>query len=182
MVMLLAKAASFLQKAIAVVFLSPYSANACLRKAYRLNIKEWNMLYTIPRKRIQALSLALILTMLVISVTAFAATELISAKKGGKIEVAQGVLAVIKPHALEEDTIISANMEVTRDRISFVFGPSGTQFKKPMELYISWSVIDDVEDLAIYGEDNEEIEPVKINGRGLKYHINHFSIYYFRRR
>jgi hypothetical protein len=140
------------------------------------------MLNTILRKRAQVLALILVLSVLLIAATAFAAAEYISAKKGGTVDVAPGVSLVIKPGALEEDTAISANMKAKRDRISFQFGPSGTEFSKPAVLCISWEVIDGVEDLTLYGENSEEIGPTKITGWGVKYYIEHFSVYYFRRR
>ena len=137
------------------------------------------MLDTILRRRAQALVLVL---SLVLSVTAvFAATELIEAKKGGTINIAPGVRLVIRPGALEEDTAISADMIQKRDRILFRFKPSRTEFLKPAELRIHWQAIEDVEDLILYGEDGEEIEP-EIRGWGTKYYIEHFSLYYFRRR
>lgn len=140
------------------------------------------MLNTILRKRAQVLALILVLSVLLIAATAFAATELIRAKRGGTVDVAPGVSLVIKPGALEEDTVISANMRVKRDRITFRFGPRGTEFSKPAVLRISWQAIDGVGDLTLHGEKGEEIEPAKITGQGVKYHIEHFSVYYFRRR
>ena len=140
------------------------------------------MLNTVLRKRVQVLLPVLVLSVLLVAATAFAATEYISAKRGGTVDVAPGVSLVIKPGALAEDTVISANMKVKRDRISFRFGPSGTEFSKPAVLCISWRAIDGVEDLTLFGEDGEEIEPAKTTGWGLKYYIEHFSIYYFRRR
>ena len=140
------------------------------------------MLNTILRKRAQVLAVILVLSLLLIAATAFAATKYISAKKGGTVDIAPGVSLVIKPGVLEEDTAISANMKVKRNRISFSFRPSGAEFSKPVELCISWQAIDDVEDLTLYGENGEEIEPAKTTRWGVKYYIEHFSMYYFRRR
>jgi hypothetical protein len=150
-----------------------------------MDLEVWrnqSMLNTILRKRAQVLAAILVLSVVLIATTAFAATEYIKAKRGGIVPVAPGVSLVIKPGALAEDTVISANMKVKRNHISFCFGPSGTVFSKPAELCISWQAIDDVEDLTLYGEDGEGIEPAKTTRWGVKYYIEHFSMYYFRRR
>lgn len=142
------------------------------------------MLSTILRKRAQALAVILVLSVFLVATTVFAATKLIEAKKGGVVQIAQGVELVIRPNALEEDTVIAASMELQRKRVVFEFGPDGTKFRKPAHLSLSWAAMEalgDLESLTLYGEDGEEIEP-KIKGWGMEYPIDHFSLYYHRRR
>ena len=146
------------------------------------------MLNTIPRKKAQVLAITLVLSVLLIAATVFAATEVIEAKKGGRIDVAPGVSLVIKPRGLAEDAVVSANMKVKRNRIRFSFSAvaldddDDVELTKPAVLRVSWRVIDSVEGLTLYGEDGEQIEPDKTTGWGVKYYIEHFSLYYFRRR
>ena len=139
------------------------------------------MFNTVLRKRSQSFALVLVLAALLIATTAFAATKLIIAQKGGRINVAEGVVFVIRPGALEEDTVISVDMIRKKKRIIFEFGPDDTRFSRPAELKISWEVLEDVDDFTLYGERGEEILPRK-TGWGLIYEIEHFSLFYFRRR
>ena len=141
------------------------------------------MLNTILRKRAQVLALILVLSVLLTATAALAATKLIIAKKGGTVNIADGMELVIPPKALVEDTFISADVKHKRDRVIFSFGPDGTEFSKPAKLFISWQAVDDadVEDLTLYGPDGLEIEP-KIKGWGVEYGIDRFSLYYYRRR
>jgi len=146
------------------------------------------MLNIILRKRAQVLALILALSVILVAATAFAATEIIKARRGGRIDVAPGVSLVIKPGGLEEDAAVSATMKVKRNRIYFSFSAaavddgSDVELTKPAELYVSWQAVDGVEDLTLYGEDGEEIEPAKATKWGAKYYIDHFSLYYFVRR
>ena len=143
------------------------------------------MLKIIPRKRVYVFALILVLSVLLTAMTALAATRLIKAKTGGTINIAPGVNFIVLPDALEENTVISADMEETEDGIDFHFGPSGTTFDPPAELRITWQAIGgrDVEDITLYGEDGEEIEEEpEITPWGVIWYIEHFSIYYYRRR
>jgi len=141
------------------------------------------MLHTFLRKRAHVITLIVVLSILLTAMTALAASKLIVAKKGGTIDLAPGVKLVIPPKALEEDTVISADMRVKKKRITYDFGPSGTVFSKPAELIISSKVFKKahVDDLVLYGEDGETIEPIR-KKKSLVYEINHFSAYYHRRR
>lgn len=146
------------------------------------------MLNTILRKRAQILALILALSVILVAATAFAVTEIIKAKKGGRIDVAPGVSLVIKPGGLAEDAMVSATMKVKRNRICFSFSAAAVddgndvELTKPAVLYVSWRALDGVEDLTLYGEDGEEIEPAKATQWAAEYYIDHFSLYYFRRR
>ena len=141
------------------------------------------MLHAALRKRAQVLALIIVLSIVLTAVTAFAASQLITAKKGGTIDIAPGVELVFLPKALEEDTVISANMRVGPQGIVYTLGPDGTVLLKPARLIVSREVIEDaeVDDLVLYGENGEEIEP-KENGKRLIYKLDHFSRYYHRRR
>lgn len=148
------------------------------------------MLGAILRKRVRVLGLILVLSALLTVTTAFAITQLIKAREGGTIRIARGVKLVIRPGALEEDTVISANMVRKRNRIYFHFGPNGTTFAedKPAKLMITWRAMADMglSDFTLHGQDGEEIEP-NIGRRGLSYGLKsfslyHFSLYYYRRR
>ncbi|MFC1717187.1 hypothetical protein ACFL6S_26235 [Candidatus Poribacteria bacterium] len=141
------------------------------------------MLHTALRKRAQVLAPIIVLSIVLTAVTAFAASQLITAKKGGTIDIAPGVELVFLPKALEEDTEIIANMYVGQQSIVYDFGPDGTVLSKPARLIVSREVIKDaeVDDLVLYGEDGEEIAPKK-NKKRLIYKLNHFSRYYHRRR
>jgi hypothetical protein len=146
------------------------------------------MLNTILRKRAQVSAVILVLSILLLAATAFAATEIIKAKRGGRVRVGPGVSLVIKSNGLEEDAIVSAHMRVKRNRISFSFSATDlddgddVKLTKPAVLYVSWRVINGLEDSILHGENGEEVEPAIITKRGAKYYLGHFSLYYFRRR
>jgi len=132
----------------------------------------------------QLYALLMILSVGLLVATAFSATQLVEAKKGGTIHIAPGVELKILPGALEVDTVISADIIREEDYIGYWFGPDGTTFAKPARLQVSLKVLNDVEDVddfTLYGEYGEEITP-RIKGKRLIYHIPHFSLYYFRRR
>ena len=141
------------------------------------------MLDTISRRRARVSALTLVLSLLLITTIAFAATELISAKKGGEINVAPGVVFAVPPKALDEDTVITVDMLEKGKRVRFEFEPSGLVFSKSASLRMTWEAVEaaDVEDLLLYAEDGSVIEP-KTTGQGVAYSIDHFSIYFFRRR
>ena len=147
------------------------------------------MLDTIVKKRIQALTLILVVSVFLTTTTAHAATELIDAEKGGKIEIAKGVWFVVKAKTLKADTLISAEMVKDNGRVSFIFGPCGTVFRKtngiekdkPAHLRVSWEALEDTEDLTLIGPGGEGIEP-DVNDDRVVWKIPHFSLYYYRRR
>jgi hypothetical protein len=144
------------------------------------------MLRTIGKKRAQALALILILSVLLITMAALAATKSIKARRGGVISIDKGVCFRIRPGSLEGDTTISADMVVEEDSICFYFGPDGTTFDPPAEIIIAWPALGEfihlgVHDLTLYGGDGSETKP-RMRMWGAKYPIEHFSVYYFRRR
>jgi hypothetical protein len=136
---------------------------------------------SILKSKTRLVSLIAVLSVFLVITTAFAATKLIVAEDGGVVDIDTGVSLVIYANALSEDTVISATMVKDEDTADFEFGPSGTQFSTPAELCISWQVISDAESLTLYGESGEVIQP-QIQGWGVKYPIEHFSLYYYRRR
>lgn len=142
------------------------------------------MLSMILRKRAQILATILVLSVFLIATAALADTKLIIAKKGGVVNIAEGIELVIRPGALENDTIVSAYMIQKRKRVIFSFGPDDTEFEKPARLCMSWAAVEalgTLESLTLYGENGERIEP-RIKGWGVEYPIEHFSLYYHRRR
>ena len=142
------------------------------------------MLHTFLRKRAYAFTLIVVLSILLTAMTAYAASKLIVAKKGGTIDVAPGVKLVIRPKALEEDTVISADMWIESGRIVYDFSPDGVVFSKSAKLIISRKILKSagVNDLVLYSEDGEAIRPRKKKKKFLVYEIDHFSAYYHRRR
>ena len=142
---------------------------------------------TILRRRERSLLPILSVSVFLIAATALAATQLVTAKKGGEIDIAPGVVLKILPNALNEDTVISADIVRKGKRVCFEFQPSGVTFAKPALLGISWEAINEsdifggLDGLILYTEDGSAIEP-KVTGQGVTYRIEHFSIYYFRRR
>ena len=102
----------------------------------------------------------------------------------------QGSIVKDSARISDEDTIISANMMRIGESICFEFGPDGTTFAegKPAVLMISWMVVLYMRlcDFTLYGEDGSEIRP-GVRWWGLEYGIDsfaieHFSLFYYRRR
>jgi hypothetical protein len=149
------------------------------------------MLDKIRLKKSGVLAVILALSILLMTATtAFAITKLIKADKGGVVPLCQGAKLVIAPGALAQDTAIFAEMVQTEDSTTFTFGPSGTQFAIPAELDVTWKALGRngkdkkyAESIVLYNEDGEVIdsEP-EISSRGVVWDIEHFSIYYHRRR
>jgi len=138
---------------------------------------------TMLRKRIQVVALILVVSLFLAVTATLATTKLIKAKNGGKLNIASGeAKLVIPPGALEEDTVISADMIEEGEYIYFQFEPDGLTFAEPATLMISQSVIDKLEDTILYGPGSLEILPGYSNRKWMEYQIDHFSLYYFRRR
>jgi len=140
-------------------------------------------------RRTQILVLISVLSVLLITSTAFAVTKLIKAKNGGVINVAPGILFEVPAGSLEADTQISVTMTETDTGIDFQFGPSGTVFDPPAKLFMTWQAIygrandKDAEDIKLYNEDGEELDvSIEETSSGVLWYIPHFSIYYYRRR
>jgi hypothetical protein len=137
-------------------------------------------------RRAYILTLVLVLSALLTTTTAFAATRFVEASKGGVIRIARGAYFRVPPKSMEGDVTISADVVLEKDRVCFYFGPDGTTFDPPAQLIIVWPALArlirvGVRDLTLYGEDGSEIKP-RIRTWGVKYPIKHFSMYYFRRR
>jgi hypothetical protein len=144
------------------------------------------MLRKVLQKRVKLIApifLLFALSLFLTATTAFAETQLIKAKTGGLINMARGIKFRIPSEALEEDTIISIDMELTTDSVNFTFKPSRLRFRKPAKLELSWKAIENLglDGLTLYGEDGEELEP-EVTACGVKWYIAHFSLYYHRRR
>ena len=117
----------------------------------------------------------------------FAATSYISADKGGTICLSEEVCLRILPRAMDQDTEIGASVVEQKHRkeewVYFHLEPDGLNFrdKKPARLCASWESVGDTAELTLYGQDGEVIEP-RTKGCGVEWYIDHFSLYYFRRR
>lgn len=144
------------------------------------------MFNTFLRNRARTLTTVLILSILLTAATVLAAVEFIAAAEGGSVNIAKGVELVIVPNGLAKDANVLGEMYEDEDgNISFIFDAynkkSPVKLTKPAQLYVSQNIIKGLKDTTLYGEDNEEIVPEKTN-QGLKYSLNHFSLYYYRRR
>jgi len=143
------------------------------------------MLNTELRKRIHPLVIAWVMSVFLIAVAAVAATELIDAKRGGRIEIDEGLTLTILPKALSENTEISVNIkERENGQLVFLqFEPDGLTFadNKPARLFASRDFIGEGSDLTLYTSDGTAIKP-KPKRHGAEWELDHFSLYYFRRR
>jgi len=132
------------------------------------------------RKKSEILGLIIVLSILLTTTTALGYRE---SSVGSTIQIAQGVCLYVPLGATEDDSVISAEMEWTENYVNFYFGPSPMSFAKPLQLRITWSTIDEMDlgDFTLYNEDGEEIGP-EAKWWGVVYYIEHFSLYYYRRR
>lgn len=145
------------------------------------------MFNTFLKNRARTLTTILILSILLTAATVFAAIEFITVAEGGSVSIAKGVELVIVPGGLAKDASVLGEMYEDEDgNISFVFAANSANGRavaltKPAQLYVSRSIIKGLKDTTLYGEYGEEIVPEKTN-QGLKYSLDHFSLYYYRRR
>ncbi|MBD3183845.1 hypothetical protein GF312_16290 [Candidatus Poribacteria bacterium] len=149
------------------------------------------MFKTAMRQKFGLVFLIFLISAFLFTSLSYAATESkVTAEDGGKIKIARGVTFWIPPESLKTDTPIYADMWREKKFIVFEFGPDGTKFRRPAELRIQWQSIRDASNFVLYGEKGEQIKP-EINIISYKrsainielvYKIEHFSIYYFRRR
>ena len=140
---------------------------------------------TTPRRRLHQILVLVTILSVFLTTEALAVSRLIKADEGGVIDLAEGVSLVIPPGALSEDTRIRAHVVLNRNRISYTFEPDDVVFNRPLELIVSSQVLEDADvgDLNLYGEDGERIRPRKLKkAKSFLYRIDHFSLYYHRRR
>ena len=132
------------------------------------------------------LSLLLVTTMTVLAAIGQAP---IKADKGGTIIIDDDTRLIIPAGALEKNTLIRIKMVSNNNKLTFAFTPKGLQFKKPVQLQKSKASMNDAEGFTLYfapDEDkldnySETIHP-DIDSKNVKWNLNHFSIYYYRRR
>lgn len=143
------------------------------------------MLRTFLQKRAKVIAPIFILLVLSLFLTAIASAEttFIEAGKSGRVVMQRGVKLRILRNALEEDTLISAEMVITEDQVDFIFGPSPLSLNVPALLKISWGAAEDLglDGSTLIGPYGEEIEP-SVDDWGMIWEIPHFSLYYHRRR
>ena len=125
--------------------------------------------------------LTLFTPVFVVAAGGFAATECMKTQHDSEVRIAPGIKLVVHPGALDKQTRITADLVRRQDSVCFDFGPDGTKFAIPAELRVSWRAIKGLNTLALYGESGSRIRP-RLGLRGLRYNIDHFSIYYFRKR
>ena len=109
---------------------------------------------------------------------------------GGTINVTGGTKVIIPAGALDEETYITATVEVYKDeqKIHYIFEPEGIYFDEPVEIQIPWSYLKDYDgEIGLwYLDDNGEwvlVEYAIIDTTKKKItaYIDHFSEYYFPR-
>lgn len=111
------------------------------------------------------------------------ARKLIRADVGGNINLKDGVHLRIPAGALDEDVNIETSKTISDRKASITLKPDGIQFATPVELEVSLKFLDSIEgvDRDLIGPDEEPI-PGLLSGNKLLYLLDHFSIYYYRRR
>lgn len=151
------------------------------------------MLNLILQKKSIRLSVTMITFLMFFAVTlalAVVVSEKINAKKGGTINIDEGVELVIPPGALDKNTEITVRMERDDKKMVFEFWPGGLVFNKPVELKATYEALSGIKDLNLYlvSDPNsitknyiEKIRPVKYDW-GVVWYLDHFSIYYYRLR
>lgn len=110
----------------------------------------------------------------------------IIAKIGGVIRIGNGMMLIVPPRALTQNTKITVHFEWYPNYIDFVFLPSPMTFLKPLLLFIPWSELNKMGlfyNPTLYYDDGIGT-PVRceISDLGITYYLEHFSIYYFVRR
>lgn len=139
---------------------------------------------TTLKRVLQVFTLVMVLSAL-LSLEAFAVSRLIKADEGGVINIAEGVSLIIPPNALEEDAVVHARVSIKKNQICYNFGPDDIVLNRPVKLVVSQQILEDagVDDLNLYGEDGERIKPrTSKKEETVTYKIDHFSLYYHRRR
>jgi len=113
---------------------------------------------------------------------------------GGYIHVNKDIYFVVPAGALKDDVKIGVRMKRDKKdrKTKFYFSPEGLEFSIPAAIQAYWKSIDDAEeenpglqyavevDKVIY-KVGSEIKP-EIEAWGVTWKIDHFSLYYYRRR
>lgn len=142
------------------------------------------------RKRQLLLGVLILLISLVAAIAlAAVASGYIKAGKGGTIVIEEGIQLVVPPGALSEDTNIKVKMVRNTNKTTFDFSPEGLVFRKPVELRATYAAISDAASFNLYFAPDpsnpdyytEVITPVEYDW-GVTWYLNHFSLYYYRRR
>jgi len=109
-------------------------------------------------------------------------------ENGGKFKIADGVFFVVPEGSLDADTTICIRMKRTKKKIKFYCGPAGTVFNISATLEVSGKWLKGVKDLTLHLAKSEkdeksvkQIQPESMK-HGVQWPIDHFSLYYFRRR
>jgi hypothetical protein len=145
------------------------------------------------KRSVQALAAILVLSVLLTTTIALAAAKqkFIRGNKGGTVTISRAVQLVVPPGAVDKNTYIQAEMVRTTERVIFKFRPEGLVFKEgiPAELQADLKAVSDAVDLKLYFAPDEadpdnytEVIYPDITDEKAVWRIEHFSIYYFRRR
>lgn len=142
-------------------------------------------------KTLTAITAILILSLVMIAVAfAIIVEQPIKANEGGTIDIVAGIKFIVPPGALERDTTIRVKMVQNRNKTMFKFGPAGLKFKKAVKLQATTGAINDAAEFNLYYAPNNErpdnytevITPERTSDGTIQWSLNHFSIYYYRRR
>ena len=137
-----------------------------------------------------AATLAFLLLMAAAMAFASKGDGYIKAKKGGIIIIDDDTRLIIPHKALKDDTFITAKVVIKDKRVDFHFEPEGLVFEKHVYLQKSKAAMKkDALGYTLYyapDEDNpdnytETIHP-KIDKENVEWTLEHFSLYYHRRR
>jgi hypothetical protein len=147
---------------------------------------------TLWKRTAQALAAILVLSALLTATIALAGSvesKSIRANKGGVITIEEGIELRIPRGALEENTVISVKMVQNANKTTFRFEPHGLEFNIPVELWATKNAISDAESYVLYYALDEkdpdnytEAIHADIFGGEVSWYLDHFSLYYYRRR
>lgn len=111
------------------------------------------------------------------------AKKLVMARKGAHINLRDGVDLGIPAGALSEDKVVTWRKVITDDKVEIHLIPDGLKFSPPAVLEVTKQFLNGIGRVErdLFGPDDKEVPGVDYPGR-LQYDLNHFSIYYYRRR
>jgi hypothetical protein len=122
-------------------------------------------------------------------VFAAANKERVKAKNGAIIYIDSDTRLIVPPGAMDKDVAIKVKLSQSKKNVKFKFEPEGIKFRVPIYLQKSRESMEDAESCILYyapDEKNierytEQIKP-KVKGDNIVWELEHFSLYYYRRR
>lgn len=106
-------------------------------------------------------------------------------KAGGRINMKDGVILTIPQNSLKKEMAIQTQKIIYDDRVTIHLEPSGLKFKIPAILEVSKKFLDGigrVDKEVLIGPGDVQRYYGDDMGDTLQYKLDHFSIYYYRRR